>query len=155
MEWWQNCFLILPFIYLNNYYYDCYDNYFSSSICCAHVLTIKLVSFNYLHVICEQEKEFPLDYSEVRTLAVLGTVGSGPNISRGLLFEVFINHIILQFVFRQNPDACVATDESSVSFLYINELYRKKVCFLIFSNTLFYKFRWKAHNWKQFFLENC
>ena len=105
MEWWHNCFLILLFIYLKNYYYNCYDNYFSSSIWCTHVLTIKLVSFNYLHVICELEKEFPLDYLEGRTVAVLGTAGSGPKISAGILFEVFINQIILQFVFRQNSDA--------------------------------------------------
>ena len=54
-----------------------------------------------------------------------------------LCLKIFINQIILQIVFRQNSDASklcsVASDESFVSFLCINELYRKKACFLIFS----------------------
>ena len=50
------------------------------------------------------------------------------------LFEIFITHIILKFVFCQNSDASklcsIVSDKSFVSFLYINELKRKKACFL-------------------------
>ena len=40
------------------------------------VLTIKQVSINYMHVICEVGKEFLLDYLEVRTMVVLRTNGA-------------------------------------------------------------------------------
>ena len=65
--WLRNYFLTLPFIYLENYYYDCYNNYFLSSIWCVHVLTIKpcipkQVSFYYLHVICGLEEKILLDW---------------------------------------------------------------------------------------------
>ena len=50
------------------------------------------------------------------------------------LFEIFIIHIILKFVSCKNSDASklcsVVSDESFVSFHYINELNRKKACFL-------------------------
>lgn len=61
----------------------------------------------------------------------------------------FFNQIILQIAFRQNSIASklcpVARNKSFVSFLYINELYRKKACLLIFSKILFHKFKWKVH----------
>ena len=49
-------------------------------------------------------------------------------------FKIFINQINLQVIFCQNSNASklcsvVASDESFVSFLYINELYRKMAVF--------------------------
>ena len=48
--------------------------------------------------------------------------------------KIAINQIILQVAFCQNSNALkfssAASDESFVSFLYINELYSKKACFL-------------------------
>ena len=50
-----------------------------------------------------------------------------------LCLKIFINDIIPQVALRQNFNALklcsVASEESFVTFLYINELYRKKACF--------------------------
>ena len=92
-HWWlQNC----DIIHLEIYYYGFYNNYFSNSVWCAHVLTIKQVFINYIHVITELEKEFPLDYLEVRTVAVLGANGArAKNLLGGPCFKVFIKQMIL------------------------------------------------------------
>ena len=60
-------------------------------------------------------------------------------------FKIFINLINLQVIFRQNSNASklrfvVASDESFVSFLYINEVHRKMAVFLQKGGAFFYKY---------------
>ena len=59
---------------------------------------------------------------------------SGRKHLRDPRFRISINQINLQVIFRQSSNASklcsvVASDESFVTFLYINELYRKKAVF--------------------------
>ena len=66
IDWLRNCFLILLVTYLENYYYDCCNNYFSRSIWAPMFwqwnCVSKEVSFNYLHVICGIEERVSLDW---------------------------------------------------------------------------------------------
>ena len=61
---------------------------------------------------------------------------------RDSCLKIFINQIILQFIFYQNSNtskSCfVASDESFVSFSYINEQYRKKRSFLQTGRSAFF-----------------
>ena len=75
----------------------------------------------------------------LQTVAVLGTAGSQAE------NKIFINQINLQVIFCQNSDASklcsvVASNESFVSFLYINELYRKMAVFLETGDAFFYRY---------------
>ena len=79
---------------------------------------------------CPANVEMPVKLVEVvETVAVLGTAGHGAENTCG-------ENIILQFAFRQNYNASklcpVASNESFVSFLYINELYGKMFAFYSF-----------------------
>ena len=51
-------------------------------------------------------------------------------VAKNMLFENCYNQIIFQIVFRENSNASklclVASDQSVVSFSYINELHKKK-----------------------------
>ena len=53
---------------------------------------------------------------------------------QGTRLKIAVNKSIPQFVFRQNSNASklyfLASDESFVSFLYVNELHSKKASFL-------------------------
>ena len=72
------------------------------SIWCAHVLTIKQVSYNYLDVICQLEKEFLLDYLKVRTEVVLGTAGSGALVWMCLLTKWFFSLSFVKILMAQS-----------------------------------------------------
>ena len=75
------------------------------------------------------------DYLITQGSLILWYCGApGPKHLRDPRFRISINQINLQVIFRQNPNASklcsvVASDESFVTFLYINELYRKKAVF--------------------------
>ena len=74
---------------------------------------------------------------------------------RDSCLKIFINEIILQFIFYQNSNtskSCfVASDESFVSFSYINEQYRKKRSFLQTGRSAFFlqKYVWNVLEFKE------
>ena len=86
------------------------------------------------------------DYLITQGSLILWYCGApGPKHLRDPRFRISINQINLQVIFRQNSNASklcsvVASDESFVSFLYINELYRKMAVFLQTGSAFFYKY---------------